>query len=258
MQPLASLDDARQFGALFTGHSTIGRRVKLRFEAPVRFYGLDCSGEGLTMGAYSFMRAAFVSGNAVIGRYCSIGANFSMGEPDHPLQWLSTSSVQYHAAKYAFYEPMAAFEGRPPVETTQQTRIGNDVWIGSNVMVLRGVKIGDGAVIAAGAVVTSDVAPYTIVGGVPAKMIRNRFPNPSLPTRLMKLKWWEFLAPDLSGILFDDVPNAIQEITRREAAGEILRRKPRYNVIRWGANSLCIVPPKDDAIVEKSADGTGS
>ena len=50
--------------------------------------------------------------------------------------------------------------------------IGNDVWMGANVTVLPGVTIGDGAVIAAGAVVTKDVAPNTVVGGVPAKLIK--------------------------------------------------------------------------------------
>jgi hypothetical protein len=53
--------------------------------------------------------------------------------------------------------------------------IGNDVWIGHAVIVMPGVKVGDGAVLAAGAVVTRDVAPYTIVGGVPARQIRERF-----------------------------------------------------------------------------------
>ena len=52
--------------------------------------------------------------------------------------------------------------------------IGTDVWIGSNAVILKGVTIGDGAIVAAGAVVTKDVQPYTIVGGVPAKFIKNR------------------------------------------------------------------------------------
>ena len=52
--------------------------------------------------------------------------------------------------------------------------IGNDVWIGARVIILPGVHIGDGAIIAAGAVVTRDVAPFSIVGGVPAKMIGSR------------------------------------------------------------------------------------
>ena len=52
--------------------------------------------------------------------------------------------------------------------------IGSDVWIGSNSVILKGVSIGEGAIIAAGAVVTKDVQPYTIVGGCPAKFIKNR------------------------------------------------------------------------------------
>lgn len=68
------------------------------------------------------------------------------------------------------------FSGRP---TLQPTSIGRDVWIGRNALVMAGTTIGEGAVIAAGAVVTRDVAPYTIVGGVPAKTIRSRFENES-------------------------------------------------------------------------------
>ena len=67
--------------------------------------------------------------------------------------------------------------------------IGNDVWIGDNVYILAGVKIGNGAIIAMGAVVTRDVEPYTIVGGVPAKVIRKRF-NDEQIKKLEEIKWW--------------------------------------------------------------------
>lgn len=56
----------------------------------------------------------------------------------------------------------------------QKVIIGNDVWIGANCTIVAGVKIGEGAVIAAGSVVTKDVLPYTIVGGIPAKFIKDR------------------------------------------------------------------------------------
>lgn len=63
--------------------------------------------------------------------------------------------------------------------TKDKTEIGNDVWIGANVSIMSGVKIGDGCIIAAGAVVTKDLPEFSIVGGVPAKIIKNRKTNPS-------------------------------------------------------------------------------
>ncbi|MBU9735538.1 CatB-related O-acetyltransferase [Lachnospiraceae bacterium ASD5720] len=68
--------------------------------------------------------------------------------------------------------------------------IGNDVWIGDGAQIIGGHKIGDGAIVAAGAVVTKDVLPYSIVGGVPAKIIRFRFEKDDI-NYLMQLKWWD-------------------------------------------------------------------
>ena len=70
------------------------------------------------------------------------------------------------------------------------TIVGNDVWIGQNAVILPGVHIGDGAIIGAESVVGSDVAPYTIVAGNPARKIRNRFDD-ELTHLLLRLKWWE-------------------------------------------------------------------
>lgn len=66
------------------------------------------------------------------------------------------------------------FTGRPP---QRQTLIARDVWVGRNAIVLRGVTLGEGAIVAAGAVVTKDVEPYTVVAGVPARKVGNRFQN---------------------------------------------------------------------------------
>ncbi|GES48257.1 hypothetical protein Rhsp01_04500 [Rhizobium sp. NBRC 114257] len=69
--------------------------------------------------------------------------------------------------------------------------IGNDVWIGHGVIVLPGVKAGNGAVLAAGAVVSKDVQPYTVVGGIPAKFIRERFTR-TIAERLTSIAWWDW------------------------------------------------------------------
>ena len=71
------------------------------------------------------------------------------------------------------------------------TVVGNDVWFGYRATVMPGVGIGDGAIIAAGAVVTSDVPPYTIVGGNPAKVIRRRFDDADVD-RLRRAAWWDW------------------------------------------------------------------
>jgi virginiamycin A acetyltransferase len=71
------------------------------------------------------------------------------------------------------------------------TVIGNDIWIGYNATIMAGVHIGDGAIIATNATVTKDVAPYTIVGGNPAKEIKKRFSDEQIAT-LLEIKWWDW------------------------------------------------------------------
>ena len=70
------------------------------------------------------------------------------------------------------------------------TVIGNDVWIGQKAVILPGVQIGDGAIIGANSVVGSNVAPYTIVIGNPARVLRKRFDD-ELTDLLLRFKWWD-------------------------------------------------------------------
>jgi len=63
--------------------------------------------------------------------------------------------------------------------TTARISIGSDVWLGTGVVILQGVKIGDGAVVGASSVVTNDVKPYTVVAGIPVKLIKRRFDSVS-------------------------------------------------------------------------------
>ena len=92
--------------------------------------------------------------------------------------------------------------------------IGNDVWIGYEAVIMQGVHIGDGAIIAARSVITRDVAPYTVVGGVPAKEIRKRFDDKTI-TSLMEIKWWDWkykkIKENLSAIIDGDIDNLVNK-----------------------------------------------
>ena len=122
----------------------------------------------------------------IIGKFCQIasGVEFVMNGCNHQMNAATT---------FPFY----IFEGwnqqTPPMDEMPlkgDTIIGNDVWIGQNATILPGIHIGDGAIIGLNSVVGSDVEPYTIVAGNPAKEIRKRFDN-ELIDMLLKLKWWD-------------------------------------------------------------------
>ena len=125
----------------------------------------------------------------IIGKFCSIacGAKFLFMSANHTMKSLSTYPFPI------FFEEWDL--DRADVATAWDNKgdivIGNDVWIGYEAVILSGVTIGDGAIIGARAVVTKDVAPYSIVGGVPAKEIRKRY-DPQTIERLIQLKWWDW------------------------------------------------------------------
>lgn len=195
-------------------------------EAPVRLLGTFLVRGGETrIGAYCSIANGSESQGITMGRYCEIGPGVLLGATGHPLNWLSVSPFQYKASTFGWHETAndadyidpeaggrASFRGAPVV-------IGNDVWVGTGAVVLRGVTIGDGAVVAANAVVTRDVAPFEIVGGVPARTLKMRV-GTEQRDELTDLAWWRFTPNQLKGISFDDVPRAIDQLRERVSSLE--------------------------------------
>lgn len=125
----------------------------------------------------------------VIGRFCSIacGAKFLFNSANHRMSSLSTYPFPLFFEEWGLDMKNVADSW----DNKGDIVIGNDVWIGYEAVILAGVTIGDGAVIGSRALVTKDVAPYTIVGGIPAKPIRKRFSEGTIKT-LLELKWWDW------------------------------------------------------------------
>lgn len=151
---------------------------------------------GVEIGRYSYgpiLSPGVLPPGSRVGAYCSVGAGLIVRRRDHPLERPVMHPFFYNHALGIVEQDTIVLDEANPLE------IGNDVWIGDRVTVLGGChEIGNGAVLAAGAVVTRDVAPYSIVGGVPAKLIRMRF-GPAEIARLQASRWWTKSLSELIG-----------------------------------------------------------
>ncbi|NVD74232.1 Vat family streptogramin A O-acetyltransferase [Duganella sp. BJB1802] len=147
----------------------------------------------------------FIGDKLVIGKFCALarGVKFIMNGANHKLSGISTYPFQIFGNGW---EQAMPAQGELPYKG--DTVIGNDVWIGYDVLVMPGVKIGDGAIVSSRSVVVSDVAPYTVVGGNPAKQLKERF-APDVAARLQAIAWWdwpvEHITANLAFIVAGDV-----------------------------------------------------
>ena len=130
----------------------------------------------------------FIGDRLIIGKFCALarGIKFIMNGANHKLDGFSTYPFQIFGNGWEKVTPQT---GELPYKG--DTVIGNDVWIGYEVVMMPGVQVGDGAIIAAKSVVVSDVPPYTIFGGNPAKCVRQRFDEDAIRA-LLEVAWWHW------------------------------------------------------------------
>jgi virginiamycin A acetyltransferase len=130
----------------------------------------------------------FIGDRLVIGRYCALakGVKFIMNGANHKLSGFSTYPFQIFAGGWEKVMPQP---GDLPYRG--DTVVGNDVWFGYEALVMPGVQIGHGAIVASSSVVVSDVPPYAIVGGNPARVVKMRF-SPPIVDALLSIAWWDW------------------------------------------------------------------
>ena len=138
----------------------------------------------------------FIGDKLIIGKFCQIaaGVEFVMNGANHQMNAVST---------FPFYT-LEGWDMKAPAEKDMEFRgdtvIGNDVWIGQNAVILPGVHIGDGAIIGLNSVVGSDVPPYTVVAGDPARVTRKRFDD-ELIELMLEWKWWDKSIDEINSLI---------------------------------------------------------
>lgn len=151
----------------------------------------------------------------IIGKFCAIaaGTKFIMGPANHRISSVTT---------YPFHVFGGVWAENTPPHLDQLPRkgdivVGNDVWIGRESVILSGVHIGDGAIIAARSVVAKDVPAYTVAGGNPVRVLKQRFPE-DLVQLLLAWRWWDLPPAELAEavpLLCDPDLDAVRADLRR-------------------------------------------
>ena len=141
------------------------------------------------IGDYSYCARGCDFANVTIGKFANIASNVRIGATDHPLDKASLHHFLYRSASY--WDDATDDADWFALRRTRRATIGHDTWIGHGAQIKPEVTVGHGAVVASGAIVTKDVAPYTIVGGVTATRIRDRY-APGIGDRMMALAWWDW------------------------------------------------------------------
>lgn len=152
------------------------------------------------MGDYSYCDRFADIANATVGKFSNIAAYVRIGATDHPMEKASLHHFHYRSADY--FDDAADDDAWFGHRRTRRTVIGHDTWLGHGAQVRPDVTIGHGAVVAGGAIVTKDVAPYTIVAGIPAVPLRARYAL-GIADRISAIAWWDWPHDRLRAALDD-------------------------------------------------------
>lgn len=148
----------------------------------------NCIINNSTIKSYTYIGKNCLIQNTDIGKFCSIANDVYIGLGKHPTNLISTSTLFYRTVNTL---NLQIVEDDIDFEEYAQINIGHDVWIGACAILMDGITVNNGAIIAANSVVTKDVPPYAIVGGVPAKVIKYRFPDNKIG-ELQNSAWWNW------------------------------------------------------------------
>ncbi|MFL0808748.1 MAG: CatB-related O-acetyltransferase [Oceanobacter sp.] len=201
-------DDFRALGCVISPSAILSEKLKLCIPihvSPRAQIKPDCS-----IDRYTFINwDTILYPNVHIGSYCSIGRGVEIGLAKHPVNWLSTHTFQYSPSHFPGINNYVV-EGQKH-RMHHKTEVGHDVWIGNGAKIMSGIKIGSGAVIGAGAVVTKDVAPYSIVGGIPGKVIGERFEAETV-NRLLCTQWWKLDHSFIQKLPTNDINESLNKV----------------------------------------------
>ena len=206
-----------------------GVKLKFKHRPLIEPYSAFFKGKNFFgIGSHSYSISSLPQ-DVTIGRYCAIGQNVSIIPPNHPLDRVSTSGMDYH--NFHIYHDYLAKHGKTikpihPGEPKPMPAIGNDVWIGDSAALKRGITIGDGAVIGAFALVTKDVPAYAIVAGVPASVKKYRF-NQDIINKFVTLKWWNYDFADFCELDTTKPEKFIADFEKLLVEGKIKKYQPK-------------------------------
>jgi acetyltransferase-like isoleucine patch superfamily enzyme len=197
--------------------------LPIRIAPPIKLYGGTFT-HNCVIDAFSYVSPSCILHAVDIGRYCSIGDGVAILS-NHPTDRLSTHPFTYESifsGEYSANAPtLLPFDAKLP-----RTQIGHDVWIGSNVKLLSGITIGEGCIIGAGSVVTKSISPFSIVGGVPAKLIRMRF-DAHLIERIQAIRWWQYNLL-MVALPWDDVSKCLDKLEMMVESDQLKPHVPNW------------------------------